>query len=153
MWSQKRFNPRLFRNYRNNKNKTFGCCFFFHCCSGRTSRIPSGALWVTCPCYSAYILVSEEKPQHLHQRKSPHISLKCTERGKEMGRGGNGRDAFICRLPLKWTVSITAEEHMLCIRLSFEYKSSWKEACKLGPSGRLVTVNWMYPGSKPVLHK
>lgn len=42
-----------------------------------------------------------------------------------MGRGGNGRDAFICRLPLKWTVSITAEAHMLCIRLSFEYKSSW----------------------------
>lgn len=75
------------------------------------------------------------------------------ERRKERGRGGSRRDAFICRLPLKWTVSITAEEHMLYIILSFEYKSSWREACELGPSERLVTVNWMWPGSKAILHK
>lgn len=83
------------------------------------------------------------------------IFLSNTERKekrrKERG-GGSGRDAFICRLPLKWTVSITAEEHMLYIILSFEYKSSWREACELGPSERLVTVNWMWPGSKAILH-
>lgn len=42
-------------------------------------------------------------------------------------RDGNGRDAFICRLPLKWTVSITREEHVLYIIFSSEYKSSWKK--------------------------
>lgn len=46
LWSQKQFNPRRFRNYRNNKNKTFGCCSFFHRRSGGTPRIPSGAFWV-----------------------------------------------------------------------------------------------------------
>jgi len=63
--------------------------------------------------------------------------------GQEKKRNGSekGRGAFICRFLLKWTVSLAAEEHVLCIIHSFEYKSSWGEACELGPSGRLVTVN------------
>lgn len=43
-----------------------------------------------------------------------------------------GRDAFISRLPLKWTVSITRIEHMLYIILSSEYKSSWKRGSRAG---------------------
>lgn len=112
---------------------------FFHHRSGGTPRISSGAFWVTCPCYGAYILLSEGKTSSFASKTElPYFSQTHRERKeKERGRGGNGRDAFICRLPLKWTVSITTEEHMLYIKLSSEYKSSRER-----PVSRVLQKDW-----------
>lgn len=86
---------------------------------------------------------SKEHARHLHQREGFYSSL----RNKERGRDGNGRAAFIFRLPLK-TVSFTRQEHVLDIIFSSEYKSS----CVLRPSQRLVTLSWKPLGSKLMLH-
>lgn len=120
LWSQKQFNPGLLWNYRNNKNKTFGCCSFFIAAveEPQESRLEPFESHV-----HVTALAAEEKPRHLHQRESSHIFLSDTEKRERKGVD-MGRDAFICRLPWKWTVSITTEEHMLYIILSSEYKSS-----------------------------
>lgn len=90
---------------------------------------------------------------HLHQREISHISLKRTEVEKKgVGMEVETREfPFICKHPFKWTVIITAEEHVLRIRTLFEYKSSWGESLRAQSFRKIGHSVHAWPES--VLHK
>lgn len=69
----------------------------------------------SCPCYAANIALRGKNLSFASKRGLPYFSQTQRKKGEARGRDGNGRDAFIYRFALKWTRSITREEHMLYI--------------------------------------